>query len=216
VAGVNFVATVVATYSISGTVTDRDSGLGVGGVTMNLFGSVSTNTTTNTSGNYTFRGLSNGTYTITPRKSDYAFELPKEKVTINNANVQNVNFTAYPEPTYTISGTVTHKDTGLAGVTITVLYDSVLGDTTTNTSGNYTFTGVRNGTYTVTPSKANYTFTPPSTQVTISDADVTGVNFTAFGACSTWADVYAKYLAYVNGEATWADVIDCYQEYTTQ
>jgi hypothetical protein len=122
-----------------------------------------------------------------------------------------VDFTASVASTYTISGTVTGDV--LAGVTITVLYDSVLGDTTTNTSGNYTFSGLINGTYTVTPSKAGYTFSPSSTPVIISDADVTGVNFTAFGACCTWANVITKYDAYVNGQATWADVIDCYLEY---
>jgi inhibitor of cysteine peptidase len=36
-----------------------------------------------------------------------------------------------------------------------------------------------NGTYTVTPSKSGYTFTPSSKTVTISGANLTGVNFTA-------------------------------------
>jgi len=212
VTGVNFTAT--GTFTISGTV----SGDTQADVTMSLFGSVSTTTITDASGNYRFTGISNGTYTITPRKSGYSFELPYRQVTISGANVIGADFTAHIASTYTISGTVTgDTQADVTDVTITILYDSVLGDTTTNTSGNYTFSGLSNGTYTVTPSKANYTFSPSSTQVTISDADVTGVNFvaTVVGGCSTWAEVYAKYEDYVKGEITWAELMDCYQEYSS-
>lgn len=48
-----------------------------------------------------------------------------------------------------------------------------------NSNGNYTFTGLSNGTYTVTPAKAGYSFTPENRSVTISGANVTGKNFTA-------------------------------------
>ena len=50
---------------------------------------------------------------------------------------------------------------------------------TADASGNYTFNAVANGTYTVTPSKAGYTFTPASQTVTVSGANVSAVNFTA-------------------------------------
>jgi hypothetical protein len=33
--------------------------------------------------------------------------------------------------------------------------------------------------------------------------------------CSDWADVIAKYLAYVSGQAMWGDVITCYQQYVS-
>ncbi|MEJ5166032.1 MAG: pre-peptidase C-terminal domain-containing protein [Thermoanaerobaculia bacterium] len=77
--------------------------------------------------------------------------------------------------TYTISGTVTSGGAGLSGVTVTC--GSASG--TTDTSGNYTTSGLANGTYTCTPTKSGYTFTPASTNVTISGANVTGINFTA-------------------------------------
>jgi hypothetical protein len=48
----------------------------------------------------------------------------------------------------------------------------------TDTNGNYTITGLANGTYTVTPFKLSLTFTPTSRRVTILDADATNVNFT--------------------------------------
>jgi hypothetical protein len=57
--------------------------------------------------------------------------------------------------------------------------------TTTNSTGNYSITGLVNGTYTVTPSRSGYTFTPPSQSVTISNANQTGVNFTAAVSTAT-------------------------------
>jgi hypothetical protein len=50
---------------------------------------------------------------------------------------------------------------------------------TADTSGNFTFSSLANGTYTLTPSKAGVTFAPPSQSVTVSGANLSGVNFTA-------------------------------------
>jgi hypothetical protein len=44
--------------------------------------------------------------------------------------------------------------------------------------GNYTFTPLANGTYTISPSHAGYTFTPNNQSTTVNGANVTGVNFT--------------------------------------
>jgi fibronectin type 3 domain-containing protein len=51
--------------------------------------------------------------------------------------------------------------------------------TVTNASGSYSFSGLANGTYTVTPSNAGYTFSPASMNLTINAANVPSVNFTA-------------------------------------
>lgn len=51
--------------------------------------------------------------------------------------------------------------------------------TTADSSGNYTFTGLGNGAYTVTPAKAGIIFQPSSQNITVSNTSVTGVNFTA-------------------------------------
>ena len=45
--------------------------------------------------------------------------------------------------------------------------------------------GVRNGSYTVTPSKSGFTFSPANKAVTLSGANATGVNFTA--SAVTWS-----------------------------
>ena len=49
--------------------------------------------------------------------------------------------------------------------------------TQTNASGNYSFSGLANGSYTVTPTLTGYTFSPTSTAVSISDANATVGNF---------------------------------------
>lgn len=78
--------------------------------------------------------------------------------------------------TYSISGTVSGAVT--SGVTIT-LTGASSGTTTTDASGNYTFTGRANGSYTVTPGRSGYAFSPASGSITISGANSAAVNFTA-------------------------------------
>ncbi len=80
--------------------------------------------------------------------------------------------------TYTISGTITLNGSGLSGVTVT-LTGVGTATTTTNGSGAYSFTGLSNGGYTVTPGLSGYTFTPSSGSVTLSGANSTGNDFTA-------------------------------------
>jgi hypothetical protein len=50
---------------------------------------------------------------------------------------------------------------------------------TADSSGNYSFTGLANGSYTVTPSKAGYTFSPTSANATVNNANVTVPAFIA-------------------------------------
>ena len=78
-------------------------------------------------------------------------------------------------PTYGIAGT-----TDAPGATVTVTSSgSTVATTTADNSGNYTVSNLSNGTYTVTPSLNAYSFSPTSASVTISNANVSGVNFTA-------------------------------------
>jgi hypothetical protein len=49
--------------------------------------------------------------------------------------------------------------------------------TTPDANGNYTFTGLNPGTYTITPTNASCTFTPPSITVTIVGSNLTGEDF---------------------------------------
>ena len=170
--GINFTET--GAYSISGTV----SGDVQSGVTMTLTGSGSGTTTTNGSGYYSFTGLPNGSYTVTPSLGGgYVFSPASAPVTITNGNQTSINFTATAVPTYSISGTVSGDVQ--SGVTMT-LTGSGSGATTTNGSGYYSFSGLSNGSYTVTPSLGSgYVFSPTSAPVTITNGNQTSINFTA-------------------------------------
>jgi hypothetical protein len=80
-------------------------------------------------------------------------------------------------PTYSISGTVSPVSVG-SGATLT-LTGPMAGSTTADQSGNYSFSNLPNGTYTVTPSKTGQTFTPASQTINVNGAPVPGVNFAA-------------------------------------
>ena len=167
----NFTADLI-TYSISGTVTS--GGVGLSGVAVSLTGAATQSTTTDGSGNYSFSGLLNGAYTITPSKTGYTFTPPSINVNVNGADVTGQDFAA----TYSISGTVTSGGSAFSGVTVN-LTGAATQSATTDGNGNYSFSGLLNGAYTITPSKTGYTFTPPSINVNVNGADVTGQNFAA-------------------------------------
>src|SRR5260370_29443130 len=54
--------------------------------------------------------------------------------------------------------------------------------TTADSLGNYAFPGLPNGTYTIAPNHAGFTFTPSSQSMTVNGANIGGVNFTANAA----------------------------------
>ena len=177
---VNFTATPIPTYSISGTVSPSGSG-----TVLTLSGTSTGTATADGSGNYTFAGLQNGSYTVTPSKGGFTFTPANQPLTINGASATSVNFTATPIPTFSISGTISPTAAG-SGATVKAT-GTATASVTADASGNYTITGLLNGTYTITPSQSGYTFTPASQPETISGASITGVNFT--GQVSTGSPI---------------------------
>lgn len=91
-----------------------------------------------------------------------------------------------PTTTYSISGTVASSGAGLQGVTMTLNSSTTA---TTDASGNYTITGLANGSYSITPSKSGYTFDPTNSTQTVNSANITGVNFAAapVDVTGTWS-----------------------------
>ena len=156
-----------ATYAISGTITGASGVVAVG-----LSGTSTASTNAAANGTYSFTGLANGSYTVTPSLSGYAFTPTSTAVTVSGANVTGKDFTATAAATtYSISGSA-----GLVGATIT-LSGANTGSLTAGTGGAYTFPGLINGSYTVTPSLTGYTFAPTSASVTISGGDMTATTF---------------------------------------
>lgn len=80
---------------------------------------------------------------------------------------------AFEAATFSISGSA-----GVAGATVAWSGTSS-GSTTADGSGNYTISGLANGSYTITPSLIGYTFSPTSSNQTVSGGNITGVNFVA-------------------------------------
>ena len=137
--------------------------------------------TTDSSGNYSFTGVLNGTYNVTPSAPGDSFTPMSQSITVNSASVSGVNFTVSALPTYTLSGTIQ----GLGGATV-ALSGSESATTLVNSSGNYSFT-VPSGTYTLTPSMTGYLFSPANQTVSVANANITGVNFTPVQVFSIWS-----------------------------
>jgi hypothetical protein len=170
--GINFTAQTV-TYTISGNISPASLGTGA---MVTLGGASSETTTADSNGNYSFTGLANGSYTVTPTKSGISFSPANKPVTINGANQSAVNFTAQAAA-YGISGTITPASLG-TGATV-ALGGASSATTTADSNGNYSFTGLANGSYTVTPTKSGTSFSPLNQSVVVSGASQSGINFTA-------------------------------------
>ena len=160
------------TYTVSGLVT-TSTGVGISGVTLSLGAASST---TDSAGNFSIPNVANASYTLTPSASGYTFSPTNRAVTVSGANVTAQNFTGTASvSTFSVSGRVaTAASVGINGVTVSTGAASAL----TNSAGDYTISGLANGTYTLTPSLSGYSFSPTSLAATVSGANLTGRNFT--------------------------------------
>jgi hypothetical protein len=117
-------------------------------------------TTTNGSGEYTFLDLAPGTHTLIPSKSGHSFSPASIEITVPS-DANNVDFVGG----LSISGDTTHCDgSTISGVTISA-GSGIL--TTTNNSGGYALQLLAPGTYSLVPSKTNYSFSPASIEITV-------------------------------------------------
>jgi PKD repeat protein len=79
---------------------------------------------------------------------------------------------------YAISGQILSEGFALSGIMVNLSGD-FSATRFTDGNGNYLFTGIGDGSYTVTPINGYYNFTPTYQNLTASGADVSGQNFTA-------------------------------------
>jgi YVTN family beta-propeller protein len=152
-------------------------GAGLPGVTVTLLGSRTGSAVTDSGGHYSFTVPAGGSYVVTPMRQNYTFSPPSATYT-NLGSSQSFDFAATLN-SYAISGRVTDaNNAGLSGVTVS-LSGSATDSTTTDASGNYSFPSVAaGGSYTVTPSKPFYTFSPAGRSLANISGDQAGVNFT--------------------------------------
>jgi hypothetical protein len=169
-------------HNISGTVADNNTAP-LSGVRVMLTGATPVIITTDTTATFAFNDLPGGqTFIVTPSKSNYTFAPPNQSFNNLTANVV-ANFVGTLN-NYSISGSV--KDIsgiGMSGVTVT-LSGSMSGTMTTGADGTYAFPNLPGGgNYTVTPSRAKFMFSPPSSTINNLSANRV-VNFT--GRVSTF------------------------------
>jgi|GEM_PF-4729796 len=95
---------------------------------------------------------------------------------VNGATLAGAQYSLWTAGALTLSSI--SGNAGAANATISYGGPSS-GSVIADGSGNYSISGLLNGTYTVTPSKTGYIFSPMSVSETVSGANITGVNFTA-------------------------------------
>jgi hypothetical protein len=160
-------------YDIAGRVLD-ESGNGMQGVSVTN-GLVTT--ITNDTGYWRMLDMPAGTYNVVPSLPRYVFEPQSRSVTVGpGLSGLGQHFVGRLQ-TFGVSGVITDiNGQRMGGVTVTASGDNPSVQVTTSSSGAYTFNRLLPGSWTITPSKANYTFKPTSADVNV-NADVQEVNF---------------------------------------
>ena len=170
VSGKDFTGEIVY-YTISGTILNSDgSPLSYARVDAGSGNTV----TTDTQGAYTFTKLQDNTYTIIPSYGSYSFE-PTQRVVTVGPSATGVDFVKYdPTNQQTLSGRVVDgSGKPLSGVVIANGKGLTIA---TDANGDYRFTKLPKGNYTLTPQLSDYFFTPRALAVNLT-ADTTDVNF---------------------------------------
>ncbi|MBI4294909.1 MAG: carboxypeptidase regulatory-like domain-containing protein [Chloroflexi bacterium] len=177
--------------AISGTVT-QDGGVAYEGVTMTLAGPVTRTTVTDAAGKYSFEGVPNGNYTITPSMDGFAFTPPSKNVTVSDGAAPAQDFVgAQAAGSWMIHGMVVSSRGAAPGIPRVIVTLSGAADkkVVTDNKGHYYFTGLAEGNYTVTPgniltenagvvggdpnapSFTAHAYSPPFSNVTVSGAN---------------------------------------------
>ena len=170
---------------------------GIAGATLSWFDGSAKTTTADGSGNYAITIPTGWSGTVTPSKAGYDFNPVNIPYTNVTANLTAQDYLAIPI-VYTISG-----NTGIAGVTLSWT-DGTPQTTTSDGSGNYTFTVSYNWSGIITPDLAGFTFTPANISLSNVLANTTGQDFSAnpiFYTISGNAGIAGAVLSYTDGTA---------------
>jgi len=147
------------TYAISGKLTGSVGNGIVAGATVNLSGSQTATTITDSNGNYSFAGLAaTGSYTITIPQTDYYTFAPQSFSNLSANQIANFQGALR---SYTVSGFLMLVHDGLPGQLILVS-GSQTTTLTTVAGGNYSIDLPAGGNYVLTPSVQYYSFLPDS------------------------------------------------------
>ncbi|NLO91196.1 MAG: hypothetical protein GX410_04295 [Elusimicrobia bacterium] len=201
VAGAEALAEIVAPVAkASGSVTLNSSALA--GALISVSGSTTTAVSSASDGTYSVNLPVGGNYTLTPSSNSYTF---------TPASVSSAAFVAdmaqdfaSVAATKQVSGTISLGGNPMPGVTVSVSGDASA-SATTDSSGNYSFTLVSGGSYTLAPAKTNYTFSPVNASTASLAANWTQnftastVTYTVHGMISHGADSLAGITIDISG-----------------
>jgi len=169
-------------YSISGYVKNASSAA-LSGVTVTLSGAGSGSYTTGSDGYYIFVNLSTGTYTVAPTKTNWSFSSWTGSF---SGNVTQNFFGTSTVQLYTLTG-YTRDGTGAAiGSVAIALTGPENINTVSGADGSYSIPDLPSGTYNVTATKTNWSFSAWSAASITSNAthDFTGTALVTFYSIS--------------------------------
>lgn len=173
--GLDFLATATH-HAIRGTIT----GVTVAGVRLEVAGASAASTTSASDGGYAFLQVLDGAYTVTPSLAGHGFSPGALTVTLSGADAAGQDFTS------SVGGATQHAIAGAvtgavrAGVTVTLQGGTGAPATeVTDAAGAFAFTGLADGAYQLTPTRAGFDFTPRSLAVTLGGADAPAQRFLA-------------------------------------
>ena len=174
----------ISGYSLVLAISAQDSGVGAnfsvsgGGIPFN-----STLVTFSEGDVWTLAAVGNTLYVIR-NGTVVATEVDSEAAYTSGEAFYNLQYFDDPQDSLQLSNVaigfipVISGNAGLAGATISWSGTSS-GSMTADGSGNFSISGLAAGSYTITPSLTDYSFSPTSASETLGSSSITGVNFTA-------------------------------------
>ncbi len=198
--------------NISGRITR--AGLPLSNVEVRLTGSVTTNTLTNSNGEYSFANLViGGSYTVSPVSPTDSFLPASRTYSSLIGNRTNQDF-AGTQTGFIVEGQV---DTVSGGIRLPLPQTTITANCgaagtylkDTEADGKYRFI-IPAGNCTITPTKSNYTFTPASVNIGVNSDQI--VNFTAqttqvLGGRIAYKDVSLDALGVMNADGSGAQIL---------
>jgi hypothetical protein len=151
-------------------------GTGLAGISIALSGASSQSGVTGQGGNFTFPSVPVGSYTVTISgfPADISFAETPKSVTVTEGASAAAAFAGSFIRTASITGTVTADAGGIENVAVQLTGTEEF-TTTTNASGQYQFTGLRAGNYSVEisgfPVQVRFPFTKKALQLGVGDAE---------------------------------------------
>ena len=168
---------------LSGIIIDEDAKpVANAKVTIDSAGREYATMTTDANGQYSVL-VPPGNYHVVPYLKNFSFDPKVRFQSVKDQAISSAGFTATLAK-YPVSGTVTWKGAKPVGVILSISGVDLRGklrEYSINTAGDgsYIFAGVQLGSYTVTPSKAGWKFTPEKQYLTVEAKQTLGVDFEA-------------------------------------